>query len=95
MTDLRGPVLRLQLVIELSDDQLLALCSLNRDLRIERNAEGELLLMPPAGGEAGARESEINMQVRIWAKRDRTGTAFGSSTSFQLPNGATRAPDAA
>ncbi len=31
-------VLRLQLVIELSDDQLLALCSLNRDLRIERNA---------------------------------------------------------
>ena len=75
-------VLRLQFVIELSDDQLLALCSLNRDLRIERNAEGELLLMPPAGGEAGARESEINMQVRIWAKRDRTGTAFGSSTGF-------------
>ena len=88
-------VLRLRPVVELSDDQLLALCSLNRGLRIERNARGELVLMPPAGGATGDRESEINMQLRIWAKRDGTGTAFGSSTGFRLPNGAMRAPDAA
>ena len=51
--------------------------------------------MPPAGGETGDRESEIIMQLRIWAKRDGTGKAFGSSTGFTLPNGAMRSPDAA
>ncbi len=82
-------------VVELSDDQLLALSSLNRDLRIERNAEGELLLMPPAGGATGGRNAEITRQVGNWAKTDGTSTAFDSSTGFRLPNGAVRSPDAA
>lgn len=88
-------VLRLRPVLELSDDQLLALGALNRDLRIERNAEGELLLMPPTGGGTGSRNSEINRQLGNWAKRDGTGVTFDSSTGFRLPNGATRSPDAA
>lgn len=50
--------------------------------------------MPPTGTETGDRDSEINMQLRLWAKRDGTGVAFGSSTGFILPNGAVRSPDA-
>jgi Uma2 family endonuclease len=88
-------VLRLRPVLDLSDDQLLALCEINHELRIERNVKGELLIMPPTGGETGDRNSEINFQLRGWAKRDGTGTAFDSSTGFRLPNGAMRAPDAA
>ncbi len=42
-------------VINLEDEQLYEFCQINRDLRIERNAEGELLIMPPAGGETGER----------------------------------------
>ncbi len=49
--------------------------------------------MPPVGGDSGNRESEINMQVRLWAKRDGTGKTFSSSTVFHLPNGANRSPD--
>ena len=30
----------------------------------------------------------------MWAKRDRTGTAFDSSGGFRLPNGAVRSPAA-
>lgn len=30
----------------------------------------------------------------MWADEDRTGVAFGSSSGFKLPNGATRSPDA-
>jgi Uma2 family endonuclease len=88
-------VLRLRPALDLSEEQFFAFCQLNRDLRLERNAEGELLIMAPVGGETGDRESEINMQLRLWAKRDGTGTVFSPSTGFRLPNTAVRAPDAA
>jgi Uma2 family endonuclease len=88
-------VVRLRPVIELNEDQLLELSSLNSDLRLELTAKGELVVMPPAGGRTSDRNSEINMQVRQWAKRDGTGTAFDSSGGFVLPNGAVRSPDAA
>ncbi|MDP8924564.1 MAG: Uma2 family endonuclease [Chloroflexota bacterium] len=87
-------VLRLLPAIRLSDDDLFALCALNRELRIERTAEGDLLLMPPTGAETGDSNAEIGMQLRVWAKRDGTGTTFDSSTGFLLPNGAMRSPDA-
>jgi hypothetical protein len=87
-------VLRLRPAVNLSEDEFFEMCQLNRDLRIERNAEGELLLMPPTGGGTGNRNSEINWQLVSWAKRDGTGVCFDSSTGFQLPNTAVRSPDA-
>jgi Uma2 family endonuclease len=79
----------------MSDDELFDFCQVNRELRIERSEQGELIIMPPTGSETGARDSELNMQLCNWAKRDGTGKAFGSSTGFRLPNGAMRSPDAA
>jgi len=93
--DILPVIVHLHPVIHLTDDQLYEVCQLNRDLRIERTAQGDLLIMPPTGGETGDRDSELNMQVRIWAKREQTGVAFGSSTGFVLPNGAMRSPDVA
>ena len=81
--------------MNLSDEQFFEFCQVNASLRIERNEHGELIIMPPAGSETGDRDSEINMQLRNWAKRDGTGKAFDSSTGFRLPNGAMRSPDAA
>ena len=60
---------------------------------MELTAEGELIVMPPAGTESSDRNSEINMQLRIWAKRNGTGTTFDSLAGFTLPNGAVRSPD--
>lgn len=87
-------ILHLQPVLELSHDQFYEFAQINRDLRIERNAQGELIIMPPTGGETGARNAEITMQLGLWAKNDGTGAAFDSSTGFRLPNGAVRSPDA-
>ncbi len=87
-------VLRLRPLIDVTDDQLLVLSSLNRDLRLERNAEGDLLVMPPTGGETGARNAAITAQLGVWAKRDGTGTTFDSSAGFRLENTAVRSPDA-
>ncbi len=86
--------IRLRPVLDLTDDQLLELSQLNRDLRFERTAKGELIVMPPTGGETGERNAEITIQLGLWAKRDGTGTTFDSSTGFRLPNGSVRSPDA-
>lgn len=88
-------IVRLQPVVDMTDDQFFEFCQINRELRMERTAQGELIVMPPAGWETGDRNSEINMQLRLWAKRDGTGTAVDSSTGFILPNTAVRSPDAA
>jgi Uma2 family endonuclease len=88
-------VLKLKPAINLTDDQLFELCQLNRDWRIEYTAQGELIVMPPTGGETSNRNAELTYQVQAWTRRDQAGVAFDSSGGFKLPNGATRSPDAA
>jgi Uma2 family endonuclease len=88
-------VLKLKPAINLTDDQLFELCQLNRDWRIEYTAQGELIVMPPTGGENSNRNAELTYQVQAWTRRDQAGVAFDSSGGFKLPNGATRSPDAA
>jgi len=85
----------LQSVLELTDEQFFKLCQANRDLRFERTATGELIIMPPTGGETGNRNARITQQLMNWTDSDGTGIAFDSSTCFKLPNGADRSPDAA
>ncbi len=70
------------------------LCCENPDLRLERTACGELIVMPPAGSETGFRNADVSGQLWSWARGDGTGLSFDSSTGYTLPNGAVRAPDA-
>ncbi len=88
-------VLRVRPALNLTEEQFFRLCVLNRDLWIERTAEGDWSIMTPVGGGTSDRNSEINMQLRLWAKRDGTGVAYDSSGGFRLPNTAVRSPDAA
>jgi len=88
-------IVHLQPVLNLTDDQFFEFCQINRELRMERTAQGELIVMPPAGWETGDRNAEITMQLRLWAKHDGTGTSVDSSAGFILPNKAVRSPDAA
>ncbi|BAY62076.1 hypothetical protein NIES22_21430 [Calothrix brevissima NIES-22] len=84
----------LQSVLELTDEQFFQLCQANRDLRFERAATGELIIMPPTGGETGNKNARITQKLMNWTDADGTGIAFDSSTCFKLPNGADRSPDA-
>jgi Uma2 family endonuclease len=86
-------VVRLRPVIDLTDDQFFEFCQINRDLRIERTVEGELLIMPPTGSETGGSNFRLAVQLGNWTEQDGTGTGFDSSTGFTLPNGATVSPD--
>ena len=80
---------------DLTADEFFDFCQLNQDLRFERTAEGDILIMPPTGGLTSARNSRLVQQLVQWADRDGTGVVFDSSGGFNLPNGATRAPDVA
>jgi Uma2 family endonuclease len=84
----------LKLKIDLTDKQYFQLCQNNRDFRFEQTASGELLIMPPTGGETGRRNVKITTQLDNWNTRDNLGEVFDSSTGFILPNGAKRSPDA-
>ena len=75
--------------------QFLRYCRLNRDARIERDAEGGVAVMAPTSGETGARSGRVFAAVFRWAEDDGSGVAFDSSTGFELPRGAVRSPDAA
>ncbi|MDJ0736465.1 MAG: Uma2 family endonuclease [Nostocaceae cyanobacterium] len=81
-------------ILDLTDEQFYQLCQANKDLRFERNAAGELIIMSPVGGESSNRNGRINQQLFNWTDLDGTGIAFDSSVGFKLPNGADRSPDA-
>ena len=80
--------------MELTDDVLLKLSSLNDALRLEKNAKGELEILSPTIPTTGNQNAGITARVTIWAEEDGTGVAFDSNTGFTLPNGAVRSPDA-
>jgi Uma2 family endonuclease len=95
------PTLEIPLVLHIPDtlkideEQFLALCQENSDLRFERTAKGDWIIMPPAGGDTGIKNSELNRQLANWAIADGIGRVFDSSSGFKLPNGAERSPDSA
>ncbi|MEB3279003.1 MAG: Uma2 family endonuclease [Lyngbya sp.] len=76
--------------IELTDEQFFQLCQNNRDLKFERNSNGDLVIMSPTGGETGRSNFEIAVDLGIWNRQTKLGVAFDSSTGFKLPNGAVR-----
>lgn len=81
--------------LRLSDDELFELCARNKDLRIERTAEGNLIIMSPAGFKTSSRNAWVTAALKMWAVQDGSGEALDSSGGFLLPNGAMWSPDAA
>ena len=88
-------VLNLKPFVELSDEQFYELCQSHRELKFERTAQGELVIVSPVGGEGGSREADLIGDLVFWNRRTQLGKVFSSSTCFKLPNGADRSPDAA
>ena len=77
----------------MDDDAFFDFCQDNQHLRIERNADGTIIIMPPTGTLTGEKNSEINADLVYW-KRKNGGHSFDSSTGFTLENTAVRSPDA-
>lgn len=80
--------------MKFTDDEFWEFCRRNDGMRIEMTKEGDVIIMPPTGSETGDRNAEITTQLRVWAKKDKRGKTYDSSTGFKLPDGATISPDA-
>jgi Uma2 family endonuclease len=78
----------------LTDRLFRRLCRYNPDLRLERTAAGELIVMSPAGSDSARRNFLLAARLGAWSELNGQGVAFDSSAGFTLPNGAIRAPDA-
>lgn len=81
--------------MQMNDEQFYAFCLANRDLRIERCATDDVIIMPPAFSEVSNRNCNIAVQLGEWTAQSGTGIGFDSSAGFTLSNRAVRSPDAA
>jgi Uma2 family endonuclease len=83
------------LTLKVSHEEFVKLAEANRELRLERTAQGELIVNPPTGWETGERNMRISGELYLWWRNvGKPGKIFDSSTAFTLPNGADRSPDA-
>jgi len=84
-----------EILEKMNDDEFESFCRRNPDVEIELTKEGELVIMPPTGGETGIRNFTLIGNFFNWLEKDKSGVGFDSSTVFKLPNGAKRSPDLA
>jgi len=79
----------------MTDDEFFRFCQMNDNLAFERNADGQIIVMPPTTSTTGISNATVNGELYIWNRINNLGYLFDSSTGFKLPNGATRSPDVA
>ncbi|MEJ7849033.1 MAG: Uma2 family endonuclease [Pyrinomonadaceae bacterium] len=79
--------------LRLTDEQFDSLCLNHPDLNLEMSAEGELIIVAPTLPHTGKQNADLTFEVKLWARKDKTGLVFDSSSLFTFPNGAKRSPD--
>ena len=79
----------------LTDELLMRLSDVNEILRLERDAEGRLIVNMTVGGESNRFEMELAVQLAIWWRQDRIGLNYSAGVGLRLPDGSVRSPDAA
>jgi Uma2 family endonuclease len=81
------------LLKDFTEEDFFEMCRQNPDLRVEMSKEGDIIFMPPTGGETSKHNFSLIVRLGIWAEKDGTGVGFESNALFVLPNGAKRSPD--
>jgi Uma2 family endonuclease len=79
--------------LAMSAERFFDFCGHHPELRIERNATGEIIVMAAADSNTGRRNALLTQRLQNWVEL-HGGVAFASSAGFTLPNGAQRSPDA-
>ena len=87
--------LHLPLSIQITDNQFFELCQINELIKIERNADGSLILKPLLGGISSNINASLTAQLANWNDEKSQGVVFGSDVGFILPNGSIYSPSAA
>ena len=88
------PLVLRGLVTKFSDDEFFEFCQANNDLRLERSANGEIIIMPPAGFVSSAQSGEVFARLRNWNKKYKLGRVADSSAGYNMPDKSMLSPDA-
>lgn len=67
--------------LSMTDDEFFAFASQMDEKRIERDKHGNILIMPPVGGNAAEFEVNAAFYVKQWTLKNG-GRVFGSNTAF-------------
>jgi Uma2 family endonuclease len=86
---------RLRFEQPMTDDELLEFCAENDPFQVERESNGELILMTPSGPKGSSIETRVAIALGVWAEQDGRGNISGATGGFSLPDGSMRIPDAA
>jgi Uma2 family endonuclease len=70
--------------LQVTPEQFDRLCELNPDLRLEVNRDGELIVMPPTGGDTGKRNFKLIVQFGNWVEQNGMGEGYDSSTGYNF-----------
>ena len=68
-----------------SDEEFYYFCLDNPDLTFERNAEGQLILMPNSGGRTGRLNALVNYYLTGWNLARNLGETFDLPPRFACP----------
>lgn len=79
----------------MSKEQFTRLAERFPDLRMEREADGKVMIMSPVKKGSGRRESRLFGLLVLWYEKFNSGELFGPSAGFDLPDGSSKAADAA
>lgn len=80
---------------EFTEEQFYNFCITNKELKIERNSKGQLIIMPPTGLNTSFNNSSLLIKVGTWNEKYQLGKVSDSSGGYTLPNKAMYAPDVA
>ncbi len=89
MTD----VIKLKGADRFTDEQFFEFCRINDEFHIERDANGNIVIMDLTGTEGGGLNMDISYEVEHWNRTTKSGKTFDSSTGFTLPDSSVRGPD--
>jgi Uma2 family endonuclease len=79
----------------MTEDEFFNFCAANKHIKIERDENGQILIMPPSGLESDSNSVDFSGELYNWNKLNKSGIVFGSSAGFTLPDKSVRSPDAA
>jgi Uma2 family endonuclease len=86
---------RITPAVPMGDDELMRFCAANGDLRVEREPNGELLIMTPSNFQTSRINQRVGRILDEWAEADGRGAVTDSNGGYTLPDGSMRAPGAA
>jgi Uma2 family endonuclease len=88
-----GSILTLKMKSGISDEDFYDLSQANEAIRLERDQNGNLVIISPTGFNTGRFNNLLAVRLTLWNEEKGAGVVGDSSTGYKLPNGAIRSPD--